>query len=274
MIDLFEIANANAESVSSRFAALLGGLPAEKADRITRFAEWITANARMGLNIRLLVVAEMVNGKPHQNIHEWAREQANLSGRSAEDILRERLGAYYEARTNFDNSVTYGHELRYAALVVAGLGLTRYAPYCIVLTTEYQSSLQHVACIIGDSLTVCCDKAGRFDENALRDRATSFALRDKIAAEHFGERIPSDEGEWNSLLASDEYVEVIFRAELNINDVALVRTSKDEYDRMWSLAFENFRTKLDDAERSLVQDFVILRRAVVDGRITLEVLTL
>ena len=40
---------------------------------------------------------------------------------------------------------------------------------------------------------------------------------------------------------------------------------------MWDMAFANFGRKLGDAERALVQDFVQMRKGVIEGRIQVEV---
>jgi hypothetical protein len=79
--------------------------------------------------------------------------------------------------------------------------------------------------------------------------------------------------EWPTLIASAvRYFEVILIGEISIDSVDCVRLTKEEYDTKWDLCFLNLGSKRNEAERALVNDFIQLRRAELDGRVKVEVL--
>src|SRR6266480_475865 len=121
MIDTFQIAAANTDAVLRRFEDTINGLSEGQAALVRRFTQWVEANGLIAVNVKLFVLLELLDGKSYQNIYEWAADQAHLSGRDAEEILKERLGDYYERRTAIDRSLRFGEELRYAALIATGL---------------------------------------------------------------------------------------------------------------------------------------------------------
>jgi hypothetical protein len=188
--------------------------------------------------------------------------------------MRERLDRFYERRIASDSAFRDGEKFRYGALNAGGAGLVAFAPYCVVLTRAFQESLREAACLPGDSLQICFAVDGSFDQTAAERSPSPHTHRHLMAARERADEIPLvDQREWPALVARPgRYFEVIFVGEVSLDVVDCVRVLKTEYERMWDLAFANFRRKLSDAERALVQDFVQLRRAVVDGRTQVEVL--
>jgi hypothetical protein len=217
---------------------------------------------------------ELVNGKKHQNIYEWADEQAALSSRPRGIILRERLREFYDRRITFDSALVDGESMRYGALNAGGVGATAYAPYCLLLTRKFQESIEQLAFLPGDSLKLCFDASGIFDPALLERSATPNACRSfLVARERLKEVLTSEPAIWPSLVISDDrYFEAIFVADVSVEVVDVIRVSKMEYDRIWDLAFANFGRKLGDAERALVHDFVQLKRALLAQKVKLEVL--
>jgi hypothetical protein len=273
MLDLFAIADGNAAVIEAGFEAILAGTTPERAALLREFAGWVETEGLVSINVQLHVVGDILNGKAYQNTYEFAQERAALSGRPAEDVLRERLQDLYDRRVGFDRAFTDGEKFRYGAMHAGGPGLTAYGPYCMVLTRRYQESLGQIAYLPGDSLKVCLGSDASLDEAAVRRSACPHSQRHlMVAAECAAPLIPGDRGTWPQLVASGErYFEVIFIGEVAFAAIERICVLKTEYDNRWQSAFESFGAKPDAATRALAHDFVVLRRAVVEGRLRLEV---
>jgi len=273
MLDLFAIAEANATAIEQRFQAVVAEMPPEQAALVREFASWVEAKALISINVRLYVVEDILNGKSHQNTYEFAEERARQSGRATEDILRERLQPFYERRVAFDRAFRGGQKFRYGAMHAGGAGLTDYGPYCVVLTRTFQESLAEIAYLRGGSLEICVGADATFDQEAVRCCAAPHTHRHLMAAIERASEIPAlEKREWYKLVASQtRYFEVIFIGEVSLNAVECVCVLKAENDRMWELAFASFGRKLDDGERALAHDYVVVGRAASEGRLRLEV---
>jgi hypothetical protein len=78
--------------------------------------------------------------------------------------------------------------------------------------------------------------------------------------------------DWHTLvMLRGRYFEVIFVGDVFLDSVECVRVLKVENDAMWDLAFASYGRKLEPAERALAQDFIVLRRGVVEDKVCLEV---
>lgn len=275
MLDLFAIARGNANAVHAAFESVIAGMPPERAALVRDFATWVEAEALISINVKLFVIVEFLNGGRYQNIYEWAQEQSRLSGRPAEDALRERLHEHYEKRTAFDRAFVNGERFRYGALNGGSAGLPEYDPYCVVLTRNSETSLGDIACLPGDSLKICLGADGSFDPTAVQSRTAPHTHRHLMAArERANEVSLADKHEWPRLVASPgRYFEVVFIGDVSLNTIECIRVPKTEHDRMRDMAFASFGRKLCDAERALVHDFVQMCRGVVDGRMQVEVVT-
>lgn len=275
MLDLFAIARSNANAVQAAFAAAIAACSPDQATSLREFASWIKEEGLVSINVRLYIVVELLSGGRYQNTHEWAQEQCRLSGRAADEILRERLDKFYEKRVAFDHAFRDGERFRYGAFNAGGTGLPEYAPYCAVLSRAFCASLQDVAYLPGDSLKMCFNAGGSLDRRAVERYPAPHSYRHMLAANERAKEVPTTERrQWHKLVTSaNRFFEVIFLGEITLTSIDSVRISRAEHDRMWDMAFASFGRKLADAERALVHDFVQLRRAVVDGRVRLEVLS-
>jgi hypothetical protein len=273
MLDLFAIANANAAAIEEKFQSLLAAMSVEHADLVKHFSSWVESNDRISINVKLYVVGEILNGMRFQNTYEFASEQARLSGRAVEDILRERLQAHYQTRIAFDRAFTDGEKFCYGAMHAGGAGLTDYGSYCLVLTRAFQESLAQIAYMPGDSLDVSFKADATFDEDAVRRFATPQTHRHIMVAISRATEVPAVErGQWQTLVAlHSRYFEVIFIGDVSLKVIERVCVLKTENDRMWDLAFASFGKKLGAGERALANDFVTLQRGVNDGRVRLEI---
>jgi len=154
MLDLFALAQANAASIEEEFGSLISSKSTEESKRLHEFADFILKAGLISINVRLHVLVELVSGRVHQNTYELAEELSQLSGRSATEILQERLQDYFDKRKNFDSAFSNGEQFRYGALYAGGVALTAYGPYCIVLDRGYQESLTHVCALTAPLLTL------------------------------------------------------------------------------------------------------------------------
>jgi hypothetical protein len=274
MLDLFDIAANNAEKIDENFNGAIASLSGQKVINVNDFAQWVQSTALISVNLRLFVIVEILNGTPYKNIHEWAQEQAELSGRKKDEILRERLKGFYAKRMTFDQAFQQGERFRYGALNAGGLGLSIYASYCSVLTSNFHNALKHSACLSGDSLDICFAKSNEFDAKILTQSIAPFSHRHALAASQLIAKIDTvQKSEWSQLLISKDskqYFEIIFIGAVTLNDLHCVRVSANEYQQKWDLAFASFDRSLSEPERAEVQDFVQLLRAVKEGKIQLE----
>jgi len=274
MLNLFEKALANSSALEDAFKAVLAGMSDDDGNVIRDFANWIEQQALISIGTKLFVVLELLNGRTYQNTYERAEEQARLSGRDAKEILREQLNTYYERRIAFDSKFEDGKKFRYAALNAGGLGPSVFSPYCIVLKGSFQSSLDHIACLPGDSLVVTFSDDGSFDEPLFESQIAPHSRRHLLAAKERATEIPTvAREEWPSLILSgSRYFEVIFMGEVTLDSMQCVRVPEPEYTAKWDLTFQNLIANPNDAERALAHDFLQLRREQLAGRVIVEVI--
>jgi hypothetical protein len=273
MVDIFTVADNNNAPVQAAYDALISRLNINDGALIKKFAEWVKSTGLISINTRLYVVVELINGNSYQNAYDWAEENAKLSGRSVEDLLRERLGDYYERRISFDSEFEKGTTFRYGALNAGGIGASDYGAYCIVLSRAYQRDLQGFVCISGDSLHLCTRNDGSFDVTIIDDRIAGRDYAHMLVANERADKIADvDESHWQRLVLSEsDFFEIIFTGDITLNAIESVRVSHDEYAAKWDLTFLNLGVKRTESERALVSDFLQLRRAQVEGRVNVEV---
>jgi hypothetical protein len=274
MLDLFDIAANNTDNINKNFDETIANLSEQKANEAKSFAHWVESMALISNKLRLFVITENLNGIPYKNIQEWAQEQAALSGRKKDEILRERLKKFYVQRMAFDQAFQKSEYFRYGALNAGGLGLSIYGSYCTVLTRRFHDTLNQSVCLSGDSLKICFSKSSKFNATALTQSIVPFSHRHKLTTNQLIAEIDAaQQNDWSQLLISTDskqYFEVIFIGAVTLDDLQCVRVSTTEYQQKWDLAFANFGTSLSEPERAEVQDFIQLLRAVKDGKLQLE----
>lgn len=228
MLDLFAIARDNANAIQSAFESAITGFSSKQATFLRNFASWVKEEGSISINVKLLVVVELIVGGRYQNTHEWAEEQSRLSGRPAEDILRERLQRFYEQRMAFDRAFRDGERFRYGALNAGGAGLREYDPYCAVLRDTFSASLTDVAYLPGDSLKICFAADGSLDCGAAERYAAPHSHRHILVANERAKEVSTTgRKEWHKLVTSpNRYFEVIFLGEVTLNSIDSVRMLK------------------------------------------------
>lgn len=274
MFRLSDLASDNETSIESAFDSAVRTLSPEGADLLNRFASWIETETFIAVNTRLYVVTNILSGSRYLNTYEWAEEQSALSGRDVDEILREQLRDFYSKRIAFEKEFEDGRRFRYGALNAGGMGLaTKYSNYCVILKRDFQSSLREVAVLPGDSLLICFQDDGNFDVESLKRNVCPFAKRPQlVASERVNEVVNGDIDDWPKLVVSDsKYFEVIFLGDIDASSIECVRISRREYFAKWDLAFMNLGSHRSEAERAVVNDFIQLRKAELEGRVRVEV---
>lgn len=173
MADLFAMASRNGPRLETRFAEI-------GADQSVRsFAEFVEREGQVSINMRPMPLISFLTFKRHQNMYEWAEERASESGRPREEILRERLGKYYERRIAFDRAFVNGEDFRYGALNAGGPGIRQYGNYCVILSTGGHG--EATAYLKGDSLQSYLTPAGSIDEDLLQSDISPHSHRHMFA---------------------------------------------------------------------------------------------
>ncbi len=208
----------------------------------------------------------------HQNIYEWAEGRAARSTKTAQEIIRERLGTYYERRMAFDGFFARGTELRYGALNVGGAGASRYGSYCSVVKDIGAPRFQ-LAYLRADSLSTYMLHGPTVDSAAVeRDAAPHEARHHLAAVKHVADVVSRPDAAWPAILCNnDDYVEAIFVGELAADDIECVRMTKADHEALYDLAFEDFRTKLGKADHLEIDTFVVILDELTKRGIRLEV---
>jgi hypothetical protein len=271
-MDLFALAGQNAPLLLVRFEELLGRLEDSERERLQRFTEGVNANGLLSINLRPSVLVELIWGQKHQNIYDWAVETAGISGRSEVELLKERLGSYYDKRMAFDTAFIHGQHFRYGALNIGGAGATQYGTFCLVLSSAYVTNCGLVAYVRGDSLHTYIDASGSLQEDAIKaDVASPLSCHHLAALKHNSDVQVAPEEEWATVLLSEtSFVEGILACEFQLNDVDEVRIREQDKAEFWDLTFNQFRKKKDDAEHALQSDYKTIFKAAAEGVLKLQ----
>ena len=208
----------------------------------------------------------------HQNIYEWSRSRGEGSGKPAEEIIREKLGDFYAKRVAFDRYFEGGETFRYGALNIGGPGATVYGDYCTILQDRVFDDPE-VAYLTADSLKTYFKADGALDEASLREDAAPHSHRHVCACLKCAPDLSATAAVgWAALLCSNAgFVEAIFSAQTTPGDVQAIRIDRSHYRELFEYGFENFREKLTDERRNLVEAFVLIKRLLRQNNIPLEV---
>ena len=271
-MNLFAIAASNAASLERTLDKIRAVLASDETDRLERFLNWIHNDGRVAINMRQTTLLILITTNNYQNIYEWAVSQSHISGRPVDDILQQRLGSFYLKRINFDNSFDSGQEFRYGALITAGAGATNYGNYCIILKESTVSAFE-LAFLKADSLKTYMLTEVDVDVDSIKEDAAPYSHKHVLAGiKHYHSLAATPEASWASLLCSGaDYIEALFTGTLTVDDLQEVRMLKSDYERYYHLAFEDFRGKLDEAYRNLVDGFASIVKLLNHHGINVEV---
>lgn len=278
-MNLFTIAASNGASFPERIEELRAELPEGERGALDRFTDRALRDGRVAINMRQSVLSSFLATATYQNVYDWAKARARRSTKTEDAILRERLGAFYDRRVAFDRAFEGGERFRYGALNIGGAGATSYGSFCAVIGERAPAELFDVAYLPGDSLKTylhaACDDPGRavVDADAIQRDAAPHVNRHHLAALKHGRGVcASPEPRWPSLLSSaTDYIEALFVGDLRPSDLQCVRMARSDHDVYFAYAFEDFRAKLGEADRVLVESFVTILEQLEARGVALEV---
>lgn len=269
-LDLLAAAKANVNRLEDQFNTLVASCSPPELGLLQQFANDVVANGRVAINMRPWIAADFVHNNRYQNMYATVAEEAELSGRSPNELLRERLGTFFETRTTFDSSFDRGARFQYGALNIGGAGATRYGIFCVVLNRDFSEDCELVVYLKTDSLSGYMAAGGTLEEAALGRDIAPDTHRQQLAALKHAHELELHDGNWAKMLCSEnEYIEVIFVVNLETGMVAEVRIAEHNYQELWDLCFNSHGRALSPGEKALAFDFLTMLRAARDGTITL-----
>jgi hypothetical protein len=209
----------------------------------------------------------------HQNTYEYATTESGRTGETLDGTLKRLLGAYYERRMAYDSCFVNGRSFRYGALNIGCAGATDYGDFCVVAKSDYLAALKELAYLKSDSLNDYMLPGLELNEMTLRVDLATHSHRHFLAAGKYGKQIlvvASDK--WPSLICgSDSYVEATFAETFTTADLAEVRMSDLDFDRVTSLLFEAARGTLSSAEMGITAKYSEVLASLRNSGIKLEI---
>jgi hypothetical protein len=273
-VNLFVIAAENAVALEKDMADLLTKIPAAHRTKLTCYSDKVQRNGRISVNMLQRTLNSFLSLERHVNMHEWVSWMVLFSPIDPDEILRERLGEFYERRVVFDGYFEGGESFRYGALNIGGIGTWFYGEYCILLKEEV-SRRPEVTYLRSDSLKTYVLPGPKVDENAIRRDAAPHDNRHCLAVlKHAGEVPSIDEDQWAGMLCSNNnFIEAIFTGELTPDQVEAVRMPMPDYEVRFHFAFESFRDKeLSEYDKRFVEEFRVMMLHLRKRNIPLEVI--
>jgi hypothetical protein len=271
-VDLFDLANQNAPYLAAEFDKAKSARQGKTAESMEAFAAKVSEAGRVSLNLRPSTLAELVNGGEYRNTHQICQEVADLSGKSLDQALRDRLGKYYNRRMAFDAQFDGGSGFYYGALNIGGAGCVKFGVFCLILKKEFALEGKRVAYLKEDSLNRYVDPSGHVDLKALKHDVAPSSHRHNLAGlKHADQLTTTEQSRWTGLLCcDDQFIEAIFTERVAGNSFGEVRVQAREYDKLFRLAFDACGRKLSDGEYALVQSFEVILRAKKNDKLKLE----
>jgi len=273
-MNLFELAVQNSEALQAKYQDLTAQfekyhlLPSLEA-----FVEQVKSHSRMSINMRQHDLNGLLLSERHKNIYEWAEARVKLPPNNREQILRERLKSYYEARMAFDHFFDDGENFRYGALNIGGLGATLYGEYCVILTRKFLDDCLYLAFIKEDSLKGYVLPGSSVDIARLTEEVADKEHAHILAAlKHQGDiqTLPSEE--WGGMVCrSDAYIEAITIQDIYISVVGCVRINKQEYRKHYDDLYKRYIGLTEPAQR-LARNFRDVLKLLKNHKIKLEII--
>jgi hypothetical protein len=273
-MDLFQLAADNRLHLEERFTAMKATLAPAEADRLGRFATMVDEFGRISINMRQTTLLSFLTFGSHQHMYEWARSRAAHSSMPADAIMKERMKGFYEHRVFFDTQFDGANTFQYGALNIGGLGATAYGDFCLVLDDHVSSDRPRIAYLRSDSLKAYVGPGPILDQDSLNRDIAPHSHRQMLAAlKHSSEILAFPQVRWPSILCNaSQYVEAIITGGVTRVDIEAVRMDKLDYDLFFEFAFQDFRSKLADADRFRIDMFVLILQLLEDHHVPLELI--
>jgi len=274
--DLFALSAANSGPLEERLEQVLSQLEPHEQAALRSFAKAVQERGRISLNMRLVPLNGFLTSGSRWTVYEFAAQEAAVSGRPADEIVREKLGPYYGKRIAFDRCFEGGETFHYGNLNMGGLGCSKYGRFCVVLRGDFPHDAAGAAYVPGDSLQRYVSGEGTpvVDHARLADEVAPHSHRGCLAClKHSTDVCHLAEDAWAGCLCSeDTFVEAIFMERPRREDVESVRVASAHYEQLADLAFDDYARDLPEAERAIVGHFGMILGCLREDNIRVEVL--
>ena len=259
-----ETCRANAPHLAKSFEEAIGAADTATSATLLRFAERIYREGCVGINMRPMVLVDFLDRDDLLNIHEWAERVSARAGKPSVEVLRDKLGPFFERRMTFDRHFDRGLKFRYGALNIGGLGANRFGEYCLVFNHGRIATRCTVGWLKNDSLNYYMTDEPKVDEAKLCADCASDEQKHILATlKHASELVTRRPDDWPRMVCREDcYIEAIIEGSLRLDSLGSVRIGKLDFDLYWEYAFIEFTSKLSELDRYRVDAF-----AAIDERL-------
>jgi hypothetical protein len=87
---------------------------------------------RVSVNMKPSALERFLDGEPRLNVFQWADAESSRTGAPAEELLRTRLGRWFDLRVDFEHRAGDTRHFHYGALNLGGMGSPRYGRLCVI----------------------------------------------------------------------------------------------------------------------------------------------
>ncbi|MBF0175040.1 MAG: hypothetical protein HQL83_16610 [Magnetococcales bacterium] len=272
-LNLFALAQANDPALEQQFAAQSAGT-STNATALRDMSALVFSTGNVTVNMRIDVMNQFFATEHMTNIYEWAKEHSLRHGRTQEELLREKLGRWYEQRVKFDEAFIDGNQFRYGALNIDSLGPSKFGDLCVVIKEPFWDD-HPVAYLKGDSLKTFMDSHHNLLEDRLRVSVSSKDRRHQMMAlKHSPHLTQWEKKDWpRKVCSTDEFVEAIFVKSFTSSQIQEVRIDKGLFFRMNNIAFnKNARIQCTPEEIFQANSFEIINKILHRLGIPLKVI--
>lgn len=267
--DLFLIAEQSGPDLDARYAKSFPDQAPSSAGH--RLCEAVAHRGRVSLNTRPENLRRILESGRFRNEYDLAEEEARRTGRDREQLRRERLGRWYEPRTEFEARVGGGSRLLYGALNIGGLGAPRYGSFCVVTSRRAARGESRLAFLQEDSLIGFRSPDGTLDDASLRRGIATPCRAGRLAAlKHEDALAGTRDAEWSSMMCADTcYIEAALSDAPTVQQIEEVRVSSAEMSRIQASAREVLGQRVSSSDALDVHQLARIRQELAKLRISL-----
>lgn len=269
--DIFELALNNAAALTENFQSLRSSLSDPSLIEFDAFCDVVRLHSRIAINMRHSGINFFFHKGRHYNVYELARVKSAETGAPVEEILKGRLGKYYNLRTTFDSHFVKSQEFRYGALNIGNAGTGRYGEFCLVLEKQYLE-IEDLAHLKNDSLNSYFAGMILNERLLYTDLAPNSLAYMLAAVKHVKEACKGDRPKWSHLTCNNsDYVESIFVADVTPQKLQAVRVSEADYLRITDLIFEMVKGHLSAGEKLIAQGYAAAFDEITKAGVNVEI---
>jgi hypothetical protein len=256
-MDFFSTCTLNDPELERLFNDLISTLTPYEVTILIHFTDKIINEGQVSINMRPTTLLDFLASSRYLNIYQWADLVLRRAAKSKDEILKDKLGDYYEKRITFDHHFDNGEDFNYGTLNIGGLGAERYGEYSVIVDREKIKSVGKLGYLDADSLRTYVTTSLTIDDATLSRHCSSDSYNHFLAAlKHAHDILKESENRWPIIVCnSDDYIEAIFDVNLQPDQIITVRIAKSDFDLYWEYAFNEHREKLSELDRFRVDIF-------------------